>query len=66
MAVRIRADRKTIVCAAKSEALPGDYYLDDGIHYMLAVELRVLRCIGINSQGVNLWEFCMMEAKVEE
>lgn len=63
MAVRIRADRKTIVCAAKSEVLPGDCYLGDNIHYILAVELEVLRCVGINGKGANLWEFCSMILK---
>ena len=58
MAVRIRADRKTIVCAAMSEARPGDCYLDDNIHYELSVELGVLCCIGKNGDGADLWEFC--------
>ena len=57
MAVRIRADRKTIVCAAGSEFLPGDCYLDDGIHYTLSVELRALHCIGQDKNGADLWEF---------
>lgn len=62
MAVRIRADRKTIVCAAKSEALEGDCYLDDGVHYTLAVELKVSHCIGQDDNGTDLWEF-QMEAE---
>lgn len=57
MAVRIRADKKTIVCAAKSEALPGDFYLGDDLHYELAVELRVLQCVGQDVNGADLWEF---------
>ena len=53
----------TIVCAAKSKVLPGDYYLDDNIHYILAVDLEVLRCVGINGEGADLWEFCSMPPK---
>lgn len=41
MAVRIRASGK-IVCAAMHAALPGDTYIDDGLHYELAVERKVL------------------------
>jgi len=63
MAVRIRAKTKVIVCAAMSEAQPEDVYLDDNIHYELSVELGVLRCIGQNSDGADLWEFCMHTLK---
>lgn len=42
MAVRIRADGE-ILCAATHPEAPGDTYLDDSIHYVLSVELRVLR-----------------------
>lgn len=41
MAVRIRRNGQ-IFCAAHSEPLDGDCYLDDGIHYILAVERKVL------------------------
>ena len=58
MSVRIRANRKVIVCAAMSEARPGDCRLGDNIHYVLSVELGVLRCTGKNSDGADLWEFC--------
>lgn len=57
MAARIRADRNIIVCAAKSEALPGDCYLNDDVHYTLAVELRILHCNGRDDNGADLWEF---------
>lgn len=57
MAVRIRTDRKTIVCAARSKALEGDCYLDDDVHYTLAVELEVLHRIGRDDNGADLWEF---------
>lgn len=56
MAVRIRAD-KTIICAAKSKAEVGDTYIDDGLHYLLGVELCVLSVCGYTSSGADLWEF---------
>lgn len=58
MAVRIREDRKTIVCAAKSEKMLGDVYLDDSVHYALSAELGVLRVISQDEYGAELWEFC--------
>ena len=57
MAVRIRADKKTIVCAAKSEEEPGDTYIGDGLHYVLGVELCVLSVCGYDANGADLWEF---------
>lgn len=41
MAVRIRKDGR-ILCAARHPAEPGDAYIDDGLHYELSVERRVL------------------------
>ena len=41
MAVRIRKDG-SIVCAALSDALDGDCYLDDNTHYELSVKQKVL------------------------
>ena len=41
MAVRIREDG-SIVCAAKSEPEEGDTYIDDSLHYRLAVLEKVL------------------------
>lgn len=41
MSIRVRADGM-LVCGAKSEPMEGDTYLDDALHYILAVELRVL------------------------
>lgn len=41
MALRIRQDGR-VLCAARHEAEPGDAYLDDGVHYELSVERRVL------------------------
>lgn len=42
MALRIRKDNKTIVCAAEFPAEDGDCYLDDAVHYRLAVEIGIL------------------------
>ena len=41
MAVRVRASGE-VVCAAMHPEQEGDRYIDDGLHYRLAVELRVL------------------------
>lgn len=41
MALRIRKDGR-ILCAAMHAAEPGDTYLDDGIHYMLSAEKKLL------------------------
>lgn len=57
MAVRIRKDHKTIVCAAKSEPEDGDIYIDDGLHYDLGVIMRVLSVYGLDENGADLWEF---------
>ncbi len=57
MAIRIRKNRKTIVCAAKSRKRKGDCYLDDDVHYVLSVELKVLKHIGQDKTGADLWKF---------
>jgi hypothetical protein len=41
MALRIRKDGR-ILCAAMHPEIPGDTYLDDGLHYSLSVDHRVL------------------------
>lgn len=41
MAVRIRKDGR-IFCAAMHPKEEGDIYLDDGIHYILSVEKKIL------------------------
>lgn len=41
MAVRIRESGE-ILCAAMHPALPGDSYIDDGLHYRLSVDIGVL------------------------
>ena len=42
MGVRIRKDRKTIVCEAESEPMDGDCYITDNLHYTLVAEMEVL------------------------
>lgn len=41
MAVRVRRDGR-VLCAAVHPKRRGDTYIDDGLHYLLSVELRVL------------------------
>lgn len=41
MALRIRKDGR-VLCAALHPAEPGDTYLDDGVHYYLSVEKKLL------------------------
>lgn len=41
MALRIRKDGR-VLCAAMHAAEPGDTYLDDGIHYLLSAEKKLL------------------------
>jgi hypothetical protein len=57
MAVRIRKDRKTIICAARSKEEDGDIYLDDQIHYVLSVEMQVLHSNTKDACGADLWHF---------
>lgn len=41
MAIRIRKDG-TMWCAAHTESMEGDTYIDDGLHYQLSVELGLI------------------------
>ena len=41
MALRIRKDGR-VLCAAMHASEPGDTYLDDGIHYLLSAEKKLL------------------------
>lgn len=41
MAVRVRSDGR-VLCAAMHPKRRGDTYINDGLHYLLATELRVL------------------------
>ena len=65
MAVRIRKDG-TIVCAAKSQPEDGDGYIDDGLHYILSVGLKVLSVIGHDNFRAELWQFHKAEDKQVE
>ena len=62
MAVRIRKDKKTIVCAAEFPAEEGDCYLDDGVHYCLAVKMGILHT---DDEGDN-WYFDTTKKRFEE
>lgn len=57
MGVRIRANNKTIVCAARSKKRKGDCLLDDGVHYCLAAELKVMSVFSHDKNGADLWRF---------
>lgn len=57
MAVRIRKDKKTIVCAAKSGEKEGDVYLNDSVQYALHVDMKILCWRGLDKNGADLWEF---------
>ena len=41
MAIRVRKDG-TMWCAAHTQPQDGDTYIDDGLHYTLSVERRVI------------------------
>ena len=56
MAVRIRVNG-TIICAAQAPEMLGDYYIDDTLHYILHSKLKVLRFVGKDENGADLWEF---------
>ena len=66
MAVRIRSDLKTIVCAAKSEPMDGDTYIGDGLHYTLGVELLVFSVCGVDENGAELWGFYQPLKNIDE
>ena len=52
MALRIRADGR-VLCAAMHPAEEGDLYVDDGEHYRLSVELKVLGTEAMNEGGLG-------------
>lgn len=41
MAIRVRKDG-TMWCAAHTKPMPGDTYIDDGLHYIMSVERKVI------------------------
>lgn len=65
MAVQIRKDGR-IFCAAHSEVEDGDCYLDDGIHYLLAVEGKVLVTDENHSIHWQWWRVGQMPSKKGE
>jgi len=60
MALRVRKNGK-IVCAAKSEPLEGDIYIDDNIHAWLAGCYermnKVIKSLGEDESGDEEWIF---------
>ncbi len=50
--------RKTgeLICAAKSDALPDDCYIDDGLHYQLSVILGVA-VPHVDEELTGLWQW---------
>lgn len=54
MAVRIRKDGR-IFCAALRNAEDGDTYIDDGVHYILSVEKKVLVTDGNHMIHAEWW-----------
>lgn len=53
MALRIRKNGK-IYCAKYYKSIKNDLYIDDSLHYTLAVILKVIR--PINKKG-TIWKF---------
>lgn len=41
MAIRVRKDGR-MFCAALTQEMPGDTYIDDGLHYEMSVEKAVI------------------------
>lgn len=60
MALRVRTNGK-ILCAAKSEPLPGDIYIDDNIHGWLSgcyeIMDKVIESLGDDENGQEEWIF---------
>ena len=52
MAVRIRRNGR-IFCAAMRPKEPGDTYIDDGLHYILSVENKVLVAEPMESHAIS-------------
>ena len=56
MAVRIRADGQ-ILCAAATEPMLGDTYLNDNVVHCLHQSLGVLIPVGKTADGADIWMF---------
>jgi len=52
MAIRVRKDG-TMWCAAHTEAMPGDTYIDDGLHYEMSVVRGVIVSLPIPEHEKN-------------
>ena len=56
MAIRIRKNRK-IFCAALNCSEEGDIYINDSLHYILSVELKILVTTNIDYHISNNGEW---------
>lgn len=60
MALRVRTNGD-ILCAAKSVEMPGDIYIDDNIHGLLAGCYdrmgKVIESLGDDANGQGHWKF---------
>lgn len=57
MSIRWRTDG-TLICGAKSEELSDDCYIDDKLHYMLSIILKVI-VPDPNEEENGLWHWVM-------
>lgn len=53
---RIRKNGGLLLCAAKCDAMPGDTYIDDRLHYQLAVIERVV-IPDVNEKENGIWNW---------
>ena len=63
MSLRWRKDK--LICGAKSEAQDGDTYIDDRLHYMLSLILKVI-VPDPNEEENGLWHWVMDEEGLNE
>jgi len=52
MAIRVRKDG-TMWCAAHTEAMEGDTYINDGLHYEMSVTHGVIVCLPLPEHEKN-------------
>ena len=64
MSIRWRKDGR-LLCAAKSVKETGDTYLDDRLHYELAVQQKVL-VPDVNEEDNGLWHWLHGECLISE
>ena len=60
MSLRWRRKDGTLVCGAKSEEQSDDCYIDDRLHYMLSLILRVIEP-DENEEENGLWHWILDE-----